>query len=319
MAAARYLKNMYGKYGDWLLVIASYNCGPGNVNKAIRRSGGKRDFWSIYKYLPRETRGYVPAFIAAVYVMEYADVLGIQPDHSGMEYLSFGPVVFREELLVSDLVEQLGIESLDLRKANASLVGQIIPANYILKLPLDKHELFYELTDALYASAAFKIEEFQLRKKIRTYGTIQRVIPDDPDLESILYTVKEGDNLGYVSYWYDTGLSNLKAWNGLRGNKVVVGQELILYIQKEKVAMYSRFDKLSNRQKNILSSDRAERMLYAKRSDSKYIYHEVKKGETFWIIKEQYNGATIDGIRELNKVDDRSIKPGMYLKIMKNV
>ncbi|MCP4121117.1 MAG: transglycosylase SLT domain-containing protein [Bacteroidetes bacterium] len=318
-AAARYLKKMYNKYGDWLMVIASYNCGPGNVNKAIRRSGGKRDFWSIYKYLPRETRGYVPAFIAATYVMEYADVLGIYPDYSGTAYLAFETVTFREELLVSDLVEQLEINSKDLRKANASLVGQIIPGDYNLKLPVGKHGKFYQMVADLYASAAYKIEEFQLRKKIRTYGTVQRVIPDDPNLESILYTIKEGDNLGFISYWYNTGLINLKAWNGLRGNKVVIGQELILYVEKEKVAAYSRFDKLSNRQKNILSSDRGERMLYAKRSDNKFIYHEVTRGETFGSIKALYPGATVDEIRKLNNVDDRSLKPGMYLKIMKNV
>ncbi len=318
-AAAMYLKRMYNKYGDWLMVIASYNCGPGNVNKAIRRSGGKRNFWSIYRYLPRETRGYVPAFIAATYVMEYANDLGIYPDYEGIDYLSFEPVNFRKELLMEDIISHLSIDKDQLRKANASLVGKIIPSNYKLRLPTDKHGQFYSLTDTLYASAAYKIEKFQYRKKKRTYGPVQRIIPDDPDLKSILYTVKEGDNLGFISYWYDTGLSNLKAWNGVRRNKIIVGQELIIYVHKDKVAGYERYDKLSNRQKNILSSDRSERMLYAKRYDTKYIYHEVKRGDTFWKIIDKYPGATIDEVKSLNNVGDRNLKPGMYLKIMKNV
>ena len=315
-AAALYLKKMYARFGDWSLAIASYNCGPGNVNKAIRRSGGKRDFWSIYRYLPRETRGYVPAFIAAMYVFEYADVLGLNPNFNGTEYLTYEPISFRKELLASDLIEQLGLDEEHFRNANASLSGDIIPEKYTLRMPSDKHAKFYELSDTLYASAAFKIEKYGLRKKTKTYGPIQRLIPSDPNLESILYTIKEGDNLGYIAYWYDTGLSNLKAWNGITRNKIILGQELIIYVHKDKLAMYSQFDKLSNRQKNILSSDRNERMLYAKRFDDKYIYHEVQKGDTFWKIINQYENASIDEVKALNHVDDRSIKPGMFLKIM---
>lgn len=315
IAATKYLNNMYNKYGDWLLVIASYNCGPGNVNKAIRKSGGKRDFWAIYKYLPRETRGYVPAFIAATYVMEYADLLGLEKDYSDMEYLYFEPVTFRKELLIDDLSEQLDIEEKQLRNANASLVGQIIPADYILRLPTDKHDAFYALSDTLYASAAFKIEEYGLRKKKRTFGPVQRVVPNDPDLESILYTVKEGDNLGFIAYWYNIDLNDLKAWNGVSRNKIVVGQELLIYVHKDEVKHYANYDKLSNRQRNILASDREERMLYAKRFDNKYVYHEVKSGDTFSGIAAQYEASTIDLIKALNNVGDRALMPGMYLRV----
>ncbi len=316
IAASKYLKRMYNKYGDWLMVIASYNCGPGNVNKAIRRSGGKRDFWSIYKYLPRETRGYVPAFIAATYVMEYADVLGIHRDYSNMEYFQYDEVNFRKELLMSDLIEELDLDEKQLRNANASLVGQIIPANYKLKLPNNKHSSFYEMTENLYASAAMKIEKYGLRKKRKTYGPVQRVIPNDPNLESIVYKVKEGDNLGFIAHWYGSGLSNLKAWNGISRNKIVVGQELLIYVHKDKVKHYSIYDKLSNRQKNILASDLDERMLYAKRSDNNYVYHEVKRGDTYSAIAAEYEGASIEKIKTLNKVGDKALMPGMYLKII---
>lgn len=315
VAATQYLNKMYNKYGDWLLVIASYNCGPGNVNKAIRKSGGKRDFWAIYKYLPRETRGYVPAFIAATYVMEHADVLGIEKDYSDMEYLYFEPVTFRKELLIDDLTEQLDIDEKQLKNANASLVGQIIPATYKLRLPTDKHAAFYELSDTLYASAAFKIEEFGLRKKKKTFGPVQRLVPTDPDLESIIYTVKEGDNFGFIAYWYNVGLEDLKAWNGASRNKIVIGQELLIYVHKDDVKQYANYDKLSNRQRNILASDREERMLYAKRFDNKYVYHEVKRGDTYSGIASQYDDTTIDIIKSLNNVGDRALMPGMYLKV----
>lgn len=318
-AAARYLKNMYDRYGDWLLVIASYNCGPGNVNKAIRRSGGSRDFWSIYRYLPRETRGYVPAFIAAMYALEYADELGIEPDYETSEYLAYIPVETSRELLLGDLAKEFSLDADMLRMANASLIGQIVPAGYPLRLPEASHGPFIAMADTLYALAAHKIETRQLRRKIRTSGAVQRVVPDDPNLAAIIYTVKEGDNLGYIATWYGAGLDNLRAWNGLRGSRITVGQELMVYVPKDKLASFERYDVLTNRQKNILSSDRDLRMLYAKRTDDKFVYHEVKAGETFWIIKEQYPGATVEGLRELNKVDDRDLRPGMYLKIMENV
>jgi membrane-bound lytic murein transglycosylase D len=317
-AAAQYLKNMYARYGDWLMVIASYNCGPGNVNKAIRRAGGSRDFWDIYRYLPRETRGYVPAFIGSLYVMEYAAALGLEPDYSETEYLAYTPVTFRKELLLSDLAGQLDIDKRFLDKANASLTGQIIPADYPLRIPPGKHDLFYEKINDLYASADSKIEAYREEQKKRKIGPVPRLVPDDPNLISILYTVKKGDNLGYISSWYDTGLSNLKAWNGMRRNKITVGQELIIYIHRDKEAAYSRFDKLSNRQKNILTTDRDQRMLYARRFDNKFIYHEVVRGDTYSSIAGQYEGASVEEIKILNKVGDRDLKPGMYLKIMKN-
>lgn len=318
-AAARYLKNMHDRYGDWLLVIASYNCGPGNVNKAIRRAGGSNDFWSIYRYLPRETRGYVPAFIAAMYALEYAGELGIEPNYEDTEFLAYLPVETRRELLLGDLAREFDLDADMLRMANASLIGQIIPPGYPLRLPESSHAQFHDMADTLYLLAAHKIETQQLRRKIRTSGAVQRVVPDDPNLASIIYTVKEGDNLGFIANWYDTGLDRLRAWNGLRGSRITVGQELIVYVPKDKLTSYERYDVLTNRQKNILSSDRDLRMLYARRTDDKFVYHEVKAGETFWIIKELYPGATVEGIRELNKVDDRDLKPGMYLKIMENV
>lgn len=317
-AAAKYLQNMYDRYGDWLLVIASYNCGPGNVNKAIRRSGGKKDFWEIYRYLPRETRGYVPAFIAALYVMEYAGELGLEPDYSNTEYLAYSPVVFRKELLLFDVADRLDLDDYMLTRANASLTGQIIPADYPLRLPADKHEAFYSLIDALYASADAKIEAYRDEQKKRKHGPLPRVVPDDPNLASILYTVKKDDNLGFISSWYDSGLSNLKAWNGLARNKITVGQELIIYVPREDVLWYTRFDQLSNRQKNILTTDREQRMLYARRYDDKFIYHEVKRGDTYSSIVSQYDGASIEEIKVLNPVDDRDLKPGMFLKIKKN-
>lgn len=314
-AAAHYLKRMYKKYGDWLLVIASYNCGPGNVNKAIRRAGGKRDFWSIYRYLPRETRGYVPAFIAATYVFEYADELGLSKDYSDMDYLYYEAVNFRKELLIGDLVEKLALDENQLRKANASLVGQIVPSKYKLKLPTEKHSDFYNQTDSLYASAAYKIEKYGLRKQRRTYGPVQRIIPDDPNLESIVYTVKEGDNLGFISYWYDTGLSNLKAWNGVRRNKIVVGQELLIYVHKDSVKQYQNYDKLSNRQKNLIAADLLERKLYAEKFDKKFVYHKVQRGDTFSAIASKYGCTSIDKIKNYNQVGDKALMPGMHLVV----
>lgn len=318
-AAARYLKRMYAKYGDWLMVIASYNCGPGNVNKAIRRSGGSRDFWKIYRYLPRETRGYVPAFVGATYVMEYASALGLSPDYTGSDYLAYTPVSFRKELLLVDIIDELGLDEKMIRLANPSLIGEIIPADYALRLPASAHDGFYAKRDNLYAMAGERIEEF--RKKARTprQGSITRVVPDDPNLVPLLYTVKKGDNLGFISSWYNTGLANLKAWNGQWKNKIVIGQELIIYTHKDEVESYKRFDKLSNRQKNILSSDRQERMLFAKRFDDRYIYHEVVQGENLWLIRRQYEDVSIEDIKALNPIDERQLRPGMVLRIKENI
>ena len=317
-AAARLLKKMYSVYGDWLMVIASYNCGPGNVNKAIRRSGNKDDFWEIHKYLPRETRAYVPAFIGATYVMEHAEVLGITPDYSDTEYLSYTPVMLTKELLVPDLIKHLDLDEAKVRLANASLTGDIIPANYNLKLPISELSSFFEIVDELYASAEANIDEYRARQKRKGFTYYIRKVPNDPNLEPLIYTVKEGDNLGFISGWYDAGLANLKAWNALRNDKILVGQELVVYVDKSLSARYSRFELLSKRQKNILSSDRNIRMLYARRFDDDFIYHEVKSGESFGLIQRNYEGVSIDDLRALNGIDDRELRVGMYIKIKEN-
>jgi len=316
IAAAKYLKNMYAKFGDWQLAIAAYNCGAGNVSKAIKRSGGKTSFWEIYNYLPKETRSYVPAFIGAVYVFEYAQDFGLQPNYDATEYLTFKPVELEKYVWASDLIKLLELDEKSFKNANASLVGNYIPGNYKLKIPTGKHEQFYTVADSLYALALAKPKQRNITKTAKSKEPIQIVIPDETKFESISYKVKQGDNLGFIALWFDIALNKLQAWNQIARSFLRVDQELIVYVPKEKASFYAHFDKLSKRQKNLLTTDRSKRMMYAKRMDNKYIYHEVKKGETISTILQQYPNTSIDTIKRLNPISSNEIKPGMYLKIL---
>ena len=225
-AAAQYLRDLYKIFGDWSLVIAAYNCGPGNVNKAIRRSGGKRDFWAIYRYLPRETRGYVPIFIAANYAMNYAAEHHVCPAEVDVP-LVVDTVMVTHRIHFDQLAAVLGVDKEQVRMLNPQYRRDIIPGDlkpYALRLPLPYATAYVEQCDSV---RAYKADELinNRRKEIEIY----RSSAPGGSGKLIYHKVKSGETLGHIAIRYGTTASKIRQWNNISGSRIYAGQRLRIY------------------------------------------------------------------------------------------
>jgi membrane-bound lytic murein transglycosylase D len=223
-AAVKYFKNSYALYNDWLLVIASYNCGPGNVNKAIKRSGGKRNIWEIMPYLPKETRGYVPAFIAAAYVMNYASEHNIYPAENQM-YMHMDTVIVDNRMSIQKLALALNTTPEEIKQLNPSLRKGVIPfsANGVV-LTLPYHQAVK--VAALRADTSYQAK---VNEQWVALSSQQKQTYTAP--EKVVYKVKPGDNLAKIAKKHDVSVAELKKWNKktIKGNKVNKGQKITIY------------------------------------------------------------------------------------------
>ncbi len=221
-AAARYLKDLYNIYGDWNLVIAAYNCGPGNVNKAIKRSGGASDYWAIYPYLPKETRGYVPAFIAATYVMNYYSYHNICP----FEYKytrSTDTIVVDKYLHLQQVADVLGVPIDEVRNLNPQYKKDIVPGefkSYLVTLPSSKAADFEVSKDSVYA---YKTTEFLSHRKV-----VEPSGYASGTSSATRYRVRRGDNIAAVARKHGVSATQIKRWNGLKSNRLKAGQYLVV-------------------------------------------------------------------------------------------
>lgn len=224
-AAARYLKDAYKIYGDWNLAISSYNCGPGNVNKAIRRAGSK-DFWAVYDFLPRETRGYVPAFVAAMYAFTYYKEHGIVPEPSGMP-LQVDTFMINRKLHLRQVAEVTGAPIDVVKSLNPQYINDIIPGNpksYVLRLPYEYTSTFIEKQDSVYTYKA---------KELLNPATLKEIESTGASGNRIAYKVKSGDYLGKIASRYRVSVAQIKKWNHLRNDNLRIGQILYIYGRSE--------------------------------------------------------------------------------------
>ncbi len=224
-AACRFLNSMYAIYHDWNLVIAAYNCGSGNVNKAIRRAGGKRDFWSIYPYLPRETRNYVPIFIAANYAMNYGQDHGICKAPAEKTMLT-DTILTTRRLHLKQVSENLGIEIEELRRLNPQYSRDILPGGkaYTLCLPSEKVGLYIDQEDSI---LAYKADS--LINNRRTEIDMAKVTSVNGSYRAngvTYYTIKRGDTLGGIAKRFHCTVKQLKQWNGLKNDNIREGRKL---------------------------------------------------------------------------------------------
>ncbi len=326
-AAAQFMRDLYSIYKDWTLVIAAYNCGPGNVNKAIRRSGGKKNYWDIYYYLPRETRGYVPAYIAATYVMNYYKEHNLKPMPIELP-LANDTIMVTDNLHLSQVSEVLGIPLQLLRDMNPQYRTDIIPARdkpMALILPRDQVFRFIEKEKIIYA---YKDSVFFNPDKITTSPTVNNpkyvndVIPPE-NYTKLVYTVKSGDNLGYIADWYHVRISDIKYWNNLRYNTIRSGQKLAIYVPKNKVARYENINKMSFEEKqkmigkSIVNNQTQPVNNHSAANDNgNFVYYIVKQGDTLWDIAKNFPGVTDSDIMKLNNLSSPDkIYPGQKLKI----
>jgi len=225
-AACHFLKDLYSIYGDWNLVIASYNCGPGNVNKAIRRSGGKRDYWTIYPFLPRETRSYVPIFIAANYSMVYAGEHNMCSATVNMPVIT-DTVMVHQRIHLEQIAAVLNLPIEEIRLLNAQYRKDIIPGNikpYVLCLPLHYANAFIDKQDEV---VAYKADELinNRRSEIEILQTPVTVSPGGSG-RVVFYKVTRGQTLSQIALRHGVSVLKLKKWNHIKGSNVMIGQRL---------------------------------------------------------------------------------------------
>ena len=302
-AAAQYLRDAYDIFGDWSLAIASYNCGSGNVNKAIRRSGGGKDFWDVYNYLPRETRGYVPAFVAALYVLTYYPEHNIVPTQIGLP-AHVDTFMVNRNLHFGQISENIGVSMEELRDMNPQYLYDIIPGDthqYQLILPynytlafVDKEKEIYGYKDSLYFNPV-RMKQISSGSSVASTGSGSYTT----------YRVKSGDTLGAIARRYGTTVNNIKSWNNLRSNTIKVGQRLRIYGKGSAPATST-----------ASSSSSSSGTAVATTSSGGYVTYTVKKGDTLWEISNKFDGVTLHDIMTLNGfTKNTKIYPGMKIKI----
>jgi membrane-bound lytic murein transglycosylase D len=319
-AAARYLKYLYDVYNDWHLAIAAYNCGPGNVNKAIRRSGGKTNYWELYYLLPRETRGYVPLFIAATYMMNYYEDHNLKPQIPAMP-IDVDTIMVNQYLHFNQLAATLEIDNEHLQALNPMYRRGVIPASenkpYPVVLPYEKTFEFIEKDTLVFAHE---------RERYFPNNTLVNPVesnsgyftPSDVKGKAkIVYTVKAGDTVGGIAARYKVKQGDLTYWNNIRKNLIRVGQKLAIYVPEKDKSKYENSGTASASQKQTSNNSSASTASVAN-SSTEFEYYTVRDGDNIWNISQKYVGITSDEIMELNKIsNEKGLVVGQKLKIPK--
>ncbi|MGB0977806.1 MAG: transglycosylase SLT domain-containing protein [Croceimicrobium sp.] len=295
-AACKYLTTLYGIFNDWNLALAAYNSGPGNVNKAIRRSGGKTNYWEIRPFLPRETAGYVPAFIAVNYIMNYHEDHLIFPQDLKPSFFSTDTVVIREKVSFEQLSKLIAVSEEELQFLNPAYRYKVIPKiksrPYNIILPADKLGLFIANEDSIYSIAAQHFDQNKAKAPV--------VVEMN---DRIRHKVRRGEVLGTIAEKYGVGVSSIRRWNGLRGNTIRVGQRLTIYPRRMPSTTASKSSTTANNETKVVA-----------KGDHKT--YRVSTGETFYSIARKFPGVSAQNIMTWNGINNaRRLKPGMTLKI----
>lgn len=292
-AACRYLKYLFSVFNDWQLALAAYNGGPGEVRNAIVRSGGKTNFWQIQPYLPEQTKWYVPAFIAIVYLTNHAQEHGISPKPPQINYNNIDTLMIREEVEYSKIAEKTGVPIETLRFLNPCYRRDIIPdvdKPQTLVLPSDKILVFLKLENQIF----FRSND------TANYLNILSNAGDTAGKAKQFYTVKEGDFLHKIAMQYGCTLENLRAWNNLKNDNLMSGQVL---------AIWNKNDKYLNEVASVNEPN--------KNKAQRCFYYTVKRGDTMWGIANRFKCDSINAIKIANNLkSDRDLKPGQKLKIL---
>lgn len=283
-AASRYLANLYAIFEDWDLALAAYNSGPGNVTKAIRRSGGYQNYWNLRPFLPRETAGYVPAFYATLYIFEYAKEHGFRPQRPQIPYFETDTVHVKQLITFNQIAKVLDVEPELLQFFNPAYYLDVIPfiagKNYPLRLPVRLIGKFVANEKAIYAYAKAELQEREdpLPELYETDG-------------KLTYRVKSGDYLGKIAKQYGVSVRKIKQWNGLKSNNLSIGQRLIIYPKKPVPA----------KKKPVVTSGEKT--------------YTVKAGDTLWEIAKKFPGISVQNIKDWNNISGDNVKPGTKLKM----
>lgn len=316
-AACAYFKDMYAIYGDWNLVMAAYNCGPGNVNKAIRRAGGKRGFWAIFPYLPRETRSYVPLFIAASYIMNYYCDHNLCPLQTSLP-LATDTVMVNNALHLQQVSEVLQLDLATLRALNPQYRRDIIPGNMrpsVLKLPAAATYTFVGQEDTIYKH---RMEEYLANVPTQTGGGQNSQVATR---EQITHVVLQGENLYTIANRYGVTAKDIRKWNGLGSNRVAKGKRLKLYVDNGGIAFAAAKPKATATQRTASTSVTQAAVATKAAASSPaanekgFIAYTVKSGDSLYSIAKKYPGVSTKDLQQVNGLNGSDIRPGQVLKI----
>lgn len=290
-AAAEYLKSLYGMFGDWQMVLAAYNAGPGTISKAIRRSGGKKTYWEIRPYLPLETQSYVPAFIAANYVMNYPTEHNIYASTPRKTYFEVDTAVIKESMTFGQISAALDISVEEIAYFNPQYRKSEIPAGgNCLTLPKAKIGAFLSNETEIYA--AIKSQKLVASESSMAVKEVQKT-----------HTVRNGEKLSTIARKYGVTVADLKSWNYIGKKGIRAGKKLVVYVKQDVATPASnvaKSDAPKDPQTNIAAKANPDSTTkLADNSTSEVKIHKVKKGETLYGISKKY-GISIDKLIEIN-------------------
>ncbi|CAD0001489.1 LysM peptidoglycan-binding domain-containing protein [Flavobacterium chungangense] len=314
-AASEYMTKMFNVFGDWELVLASYNSGPGNVTKAIRRSGGKTKYWDIRNYLPKETQGYVPAFLATMYLFEFHKEHGINPQRAVVKNFETDTIRIKEKMSFKQIADLLDMPQSQLELLNPSYKLKVVPyyqnEEHFLRLPKNKIATFVNNEDKIYAyvkhdSNIYKMPSRLAQKLTPKIKTKSIKVPEPLDLES--YIVQKGDNLSSIAEKYDVAVADIKQWNNLKNNAVVVGKSLKI---KPK-------DLISKTAQEVIKKPTETAVASAEISNKNEIEVEyvVKNGDNLGNIAKKF-GVTLSELKEWNSLTSNNLALGKTLVVSK--
>lgn len=322
-AAANYMTNMFKIFGDWDLVLASYNSGPGNVSKAIRRSGGQQNYWNIRKNLPKETQGYVPAFLATMYIYEYHKEHGIVPEKAFIKHFATDTIRIKQQLTFKQISDLLDVPVAQLQLLNPSYKLNVVPyyhdQEHFLRLPQDKIAVFASNEDKMYAYAQHEMDQrekpFQMSRAVVVKDSIGTKA-NDSGPKSSFYRVQRGDNLSNVAAKYDVTVAEIKQWNNLRSNSLAYGKSLRIEpptgkqdkIITKPIRETNHVVAASASSKNVKDDKEAT-------TSSEAIY-VVQKGDNLGNIAKKYNVSVAD-IQSWNGLTTDAVQIGATIQIAK--
>lgn len=326
-ACSEYMTKMFNVFGDWELVLASYNSGPGNVTKAIRRSGGKSKYWDIRNHLPKETQGYVPAFYATMYLFEYHKEHGINPERAVVKNFETDTVQIKNEMSFKQLADLLDMPQSQIQLLNPSYKLNVVPyyqsEKHFLRLPKDKIATFVSNEDKIYDYVAYQSQNKKMpaqlalkvtpKAKAKLEKTIEPVADTDTDVK--WYKVQKGDNLASIAAKYNVSTVEIKKWNNLKSNAVALGKNLKLKTDYDPVT--KSFKELKS---TIAVEKKSEEAIAAadnkdknNASSQEYV---VAAGDNLGSISKKF-GMTIAELKELNNLSSNNIGLGKTLIISK--
>lgn len=333
-AATQYMTNMYKIFGDWDLVLASYNSGPGNVSKAIRRSGGQQNYWNIRKNLPKETQGYVPAFLATMYIYEYHKEHGIVPNRATVKHFATDTIMIKKQMSFKQISDLLDVPVAQLQLLNPSYKLNIVPAyhneNHYLRLPQDRVSVFVSNETKIYAYAQhehdLREKPFQITKALAVHDTTNYTTQRITIPRTKYYKVKRGDNLSEIADKYDVAVADIKKWNKLRSNsvsygkslKIITDQSIVRTFKKDIKAESIPAEPILKTQKEVASEVKIKKeeelASFPERKDIEYI---VQKGDNLGNIAEKFGASVVD-LKQWNDLSSYTIALGSTLIVAKD-